>query len=45
MPTKVQLLKKFHEEGVESFSIWETKRLKRMITRDVIKENNSASAK
>lgn len=43
MPTKVQLLKKFHEVGAPSMSTYELRRLKKLISKDGIKEKNAAA--
>jgi hypothetical protein len=42
MPTKDQLLKKVHDSGVESLTIHENNRLRRLIRRELILEHNTS---
>ncbi len=40
--TKRQLTEKIEKDGIETLSVREMKRLKRLITGDTIKQNNAA---
>lgn len=40
-PSKVELMRKMETEGVEKMSMYEMRRLKRLITLETVKEKNA----
>jgi hypothetical protein len=42
-PSKTQLMKKLNEQGIDSLTLDDCKRLKRLITLEAIKTNNQSS--